>query len=907
MTKCTNTGVFKSKELNIMKKIFFLLSLTFIVSYSFSQSQIIFEKNTNESFLIRYTNGQNSIKNTILQKMAKANSVPVSNISIKFSYKQNCKILKKGNQIEFLVTVKEIKVTENNMYKDFKLRKLLIPASLSFKMQHYKGKKLIKTYDFNNININNRTGIIVNKTVADSSNSKNHTIKITNKDFNYSQENQRMFNNRTRRINQYYTENKNIRNYQREINVINADEHAFRHLSDINVLYGYQEKANNSLNYIKQVKGMEFYKNMNLQNFDPKALNRKLNSLEQKSINLLNACNNILDHLDQIYYDKGMKNLARRDIVKAEYFFNKAIKFNKEYAPAQFQLAVIYYRKGNTDWALEKIFEIINMNPDYDTRAQTVELAQGIYKDFLLEASDLNSRKRYDDALVVLDNAHKLCHDFPDVLCLRNMDDEYQRAISGKFNFILEDIDIAINSNKLNDAEKFIKDAKRFQRHNSLFIPNTNDIALRVNDLYMKYISKGKNNINRRLYENALKDLEEAKRICRNYREINCTPELDNTFMNARTGVYKNLIQYAENSFRANKLNTADKQISDAVSYRNQYNLSVAVNENKLLIDIKTAIYKDYINKGRNQQNARNYESALGYFDNAVTIENNYSVVKDRNLNGYITASAESLIIQKVNFGKDKVKINDLRTARSSYSESKSLLSKYNLSANSAAGKAIKELKDMIFEQECINAQNEYNSFYSDALNKISQRKYLSADNKLNDALNHARNNIECEINTDNVNDKKREIAPVVDYLTQLNEIDTRIKRRDYQSAINYYIQSGNFFNSNNVSKFNIKHLSLVEFIESKHSPFVNYSVSYYTGKKDYNTALKLLKVLRSRNYVKRATKDNQTVLGTKLAIKDYSDNPNGNYKVNIAGYTGSDSFFKFFEKAYKKQWKKLD
>ncbi len=365
------------------------------------------------------------------------------------------------------------------------------------------------------------------------------------------------------------------------------------------------------------------------------------------------------------------------------------------------------------------------------------------------------------------------------------------------------------------------------------------------------------------------------------------------------------MLQYAENSFRANKLSSADKQISEAISYKNKYNLPVATNQNRLLSDIKTAIYKDYISKGKKQQNSGNYESALSFFDAGKLTEENYPIVKDKYLDDYIQKSAELLILQKVKYGKNKVKVNDLRTARSIYTEAKSILTKYSLSHNSS--KAISELKDMIFEQECINAQNEYNSYYSDALRKISQGKYLTADNILSQALNHAQKNIECEINTNNVNQKKRGISPVVNYLTQIKDIDNLIKRRNYQSAVNKYIQSGIFYKNNNISKFNIQHLSLFEFIESKHSDFVNYSVRYYTNNKNYSNAVKLLKLLSNRNYNKRASKDNQTILGTKIAIRDYKKSPNDNYKVNITEYTGNDTFFKFFSKAYKKQWKKMN
>ena len=68
-----------------------------------------------------------------------------------------------------------------------------------------------------------------------------------------------------------------------------------------------------------------------------------------------------------------------------------------------------------------------------------------------------------------------------------------------------------------------------------------------------------------------------------------------------------------------------------------------------------------------------------------------------------------------------------------------------------------------------------------------------------------------------------------------------------------------------------------------------------------------LIKVLSTRVYKRKYTKVNQKLLGIVLASRDFKQNSAGNYKANTSKYTGDDKYFKYFKKAYKKQWKTLD
>jgi hypothetical protein len=230
----------------------------------------------------------------------------------------------------------------------------------------------------------------------------------------------------------------------------------------------------------------------------------------------------------------------------------------------------------------------------------------------------------------------------------------------------------------------------------------------------------------------------------------------------------------------------------------------------------------------------------------------------------------------------------------------------YNLLDDREINKALAALKDKIFKQECINAQNEYDQIMARAASLESTKDYISCDNTLNEALSYAGQYPNCGIITKYATDKKNEISDAVNYGKKINTSFASVKNSDYQSAINQYIDATEFYISKNVGRFGIQHDDLYSFVLKQNSNFVNFAIGWYIDTKDFKKAEELLKVLKTRNYDKSYTENNQKRFAALMAQKDFSENPTGDYKSNIIKYFGEDKFFKYFAKEYKKQWKKL-
>lgn len=891
-----------------MKNILFLTFIFLLLSSSvFGQSQIIFDKEDTQTFLIRYSQGESNIKNRIFTKIAQSYNKPVSNVSLTFSFKQRRQILRRGNKLEFIVKLRDINISGDKMYREFDIGKTLVPGKTSFALHRLKGNSLVNEYSFNDVSITGNNVTLVNMSVTDTLHGGNYKIRLINKVFDYTQQNKQQFDRKVNFIDKYYDENLIARNRLRYLNNLNSDREYLIHSENFNDIYLLRDSAVSAVTYVSSVRQKSFYKNLPLNTIDPKGLKIKLSKINNKAEALRDVCTNIIENLDQIYYERGIEMLARHSPSQADYYFNKSLEVNPMFAPSHFQLARIYYNSGYIDKAVNKVFEIRGMNPDQETKMQTVELARGIYNDFLLDAGELNNAGRYDEAISIIQRAGEICRDFPEVNCRSNMDVEMSRAVNGKYNMILNDIDISLRNNNLREAENIIVTALDFAGNSRAFIPDNSQIAERISDMYFRYVERGDQLTLKKSCDNAVLEYDQAARICKTYQEINCTDELTRGYFNARTGIYELYIYDSEQIFRSGNNSEAERLIEKAIAYREKYDLKQDSKEDRLILDIKQSIYNELIAGGKSKNSSGNYKDALKKYNKAKQIENNYSIKANLDLSKYIKESAKSLVLYITDEGKNKVKVNNLTVARQLYNDAKALVAKYSLGEDNTVNNAVSELKGQIFERECINAQNAYNDYFQEALDLITAKKFISADNKFNDAFSHAGNYSQCEIDTKEARNKKDYISPAVNYFKKINAVNNYIKRKNYKSAIEEYMSAGTYYKAQVVKKFGISHIPLFDFIRSSYTDFIIYSVGFYNHNKEYEKALDLLKVVSRRQTKSKYAKDVQIALGTDLATHDFNQNPSGNYKTNIAKYATGDKFLKYFSKSYKKQWKRLD
>lgn len=893
--------IFLPNKIYTMNRILFISIFILVAQFVQAQQQIIFNESKPESFLVKYNQSDvKSVPNFIIKNIAEGNNKSLYATKFTFAYNQASQIIKKNTSLEIIVELKDIHFTGDVSYKKISVEDVLFPAKVNFDLKLFNANnQLLKTYEFEDASVDWNTNYLVNIVEKDTFNTTNYRFEIVNKDFIYSKLNQKFFKNKIELIDEYYTLGKQIEYAFHELQSINLD--------NVDLMYDYQQTIDKNELLIKTINNKDFYNQLQLNIYDPIDLDEHLSELYDFNIQMKQAINEIISHIYEAYFKKGMDFILIGNFSMAEIYFNKSINTNIRFAPAHFQIAKLRYNEKNYDAAVSGLKNIINnMSADPQTIAISIELAEKIENDYIEAGKRYYNNSDYDLALNSLDKAKDICYNVRGVNCSEQIDMIYVDAINAKLNLYLNDADMMIKKGLLSDAENVLQKAKYFYQNNVTYIQSDAGLLSAINSLYGAYVNKANEYLQAKDFNNAITNFEKAKQLCITNSSLNCNDNVNSGILAAKNGIYESKLEEVANLISEKKSNLAANKLSDAENYRQVNSLAISGRYNNVQLNLKQLQYTEKISEGKELYKQNQYENALKKLDEASLIETEFAVKKDSQLPRFIKEIVEVIVAQIINEGEDKVAQNNLSAARQNYVSAQSYISKYQQESNAKLSGLLTSLHEKIFSQECKNYQATFDNQYSEVLKFVEQKKFIDADNAITKTIQISDKYVDCYISTKEVENKRSEILPAITYQKLLKNIQDDIMKGNYNESIEKYKESKTYFYRNEVANFGLSHLSTVDFIKSQNTNFIHNSVEKYTTAKDFESALSLMSELRKRNYSNKWARAIQENLAIELAKKDYIVQGNEDAKQVVLKYTNGDKWFKYFTKAYIKQWKSL-
>ena len=505
-----------------------------------------------------------------------------------------------------------------------------------------------------------------------------------------------------------------------------------------------------------------------------------------------------------------------------------------------------------------------------------------------------------------LDKAKDICITVRGVNCSEQLNKTYSNTINAKLKKYLLDADMMVKKDLLADAENELQKAKFFYQNNQSYFQSDADLLSGLNSLFVAYLNKGKMQIDSKAFTEALASFEKAKQLCIENNSLNCNDEVNNGILSAKNGVYEAKLNDAEILITEKKSNLAENKLNDAESFQKLNSLTISNRFNNIRIKLKQLQYAEIIGKAKELNLQNNTEAALKALDEAILIESEFAIKKDTQLPKLIEEFVSNVVISNINLGEEFVNQNKLSAARQNYENAQRYMSNYRQESNSKLNSLLASLHEKIFSQECKNHQSTYNQQFGVVLNLIEKQKYIEADDAISKTIQISEKYPECYMSTKEVNNKRSEILPAITYQRLQKNINDEISKGNYKEAIDKYNESEAYFYQNNVGNFNLTHLATIDFIKSQGQSFVHFAVEEYTKNKDFDNALLFLSELKSRNYSSKWARIIQENLAVELAKKDLITRSNEDGKQVVAKYTNNDKWYKYFSKAYLKQWKGL-
>ncbi|MCX2738529.1 hypothetical protein [Pontibacter anaerobius] len=441
--------------------------------------------------------------------------------------------------------------------------------------------------------------------------------------------------------------------------------------------------------------------------------------------------------------------------------------------------------------------------------------------------------------------------------------------------------------------------------------PQTEQMALALaHDIYSAHITEGNRFTTRGEYSNALEAYAEARDLCSTIGGLRCNMQaLNDGEARAATGVYRSMVDNGKRLLSRNDLQEAERVTQQALTFQRDYDyvLHQATEASDLLNQVKFQYYLGFIDEGKRLLAQQNHRAALGQFEEALVLEQNYTFRPIQELRPLSQRAAKPVLLAMLTEGYEQAMQNRLSHARQTAADATSMQERYALVQDAEVQSKYKLLRERIFTQECINTQAVYDKHFQNARELISQKKYIAADQAYEAAIRAADEKSECGIATFTAKDGRTSIAAAASYQRKLEEASHLISRKSYNEAIAVYEEAKAFYLAQQVNKFGLDHISLFNFAKDHTmQPFTAAVVGYYANEGEEQVSIQLLTLLLEKGYRKGKTKKVQQQLGQQLALKDVQQGQLQDAKVLSVKYSQNNRDLKKLKKAYEKERKRL-
>ena len=865
----------------------------------------MFEENQKESYLVKYSNSPNANEvctNYFLEELGKHSGKATQYIQYSFSFNELLRITKlTSNSFQANFELKDGSCNGDNKYKGFSLSPALLPSSVDIEAKVLSQKnEFIKSFKLKDIKIEKGFSAEIEMNFEDTL-SRNYKLQIENKNFHYNSFSQKRFDKLIDLIDDYYASETKLSLCQEKLQSI--------HFENVDMLTLYDYTLDDAEKILEHISRRDFPGNLNLEIFDPIHFIAKYNDIANKISEARTQLDKMLSTLDLIYYNKGVDFTKLFNYEKAIPYFEKALQINPLFAPAYYQLAVAYFNENQLSKAAENILFVLNKTrPDYSLLNESKNLAKDIYSAYIALAKQLNSEEKYYEAIDKLDSAKTFCSSSQHIQCNDEIFKTMVVSKKGIYNYYTSIAQKALNTSNSELAEKYAQDAYDFQQLNKEWIKEATEANEILSAVALIYTEKGIKLNQSENYRPALYQLDNAVSICKNHEFINCSDKVNEALNIAHNGIYNSILSSIRQQLNFNQPDLAESLIDTAKSYQRQYPQYIqSSNEVESLLEkAKYQRYTKLIQDGKQFLSINLHESALSNFEKARDLEKNYGFKKEIELAALFQKAAKPLLLEKISDAKVKAWGNDLADAQSMLENIKKLQSLYYLEEDKDVNLAIKELRSKISVRECQNYQDEFDNNISKANQQLKEKAFIYATKFANDALQISSLHVDCKINSTQAQELKSKYEPASSFQQLLQSAEESFDNSNFQKAIDQYMLAIQFYKTKEIEKFNLNIPSLDEWVGTKNNNnFLAYTCNYFYSINEINKAFSMLKQLKTRNYPQNYAIQLQEQIATAMANRDKLAMPLADPKTNLDSYTSNDKWFKYYNKAYLKAWKK--
>ena len=697
-------------------------------------------------------------------------------------------------------------------------------------------------------------------------------------------------------IDDYFNTDAHLKMIEQELDAICVDS--------VETLEQARQQTIDNVAVFNNIKSRQYDTKLDLAAYNPIDLLGHVSRVEQTNRDIKKKLEYSLSHMWETYYNKGMDWLKWGKGDKAEDMFVSSIKAKNNYAPPHYQLALMDFDSELYSKVLDTCARIVtDMNPDSDTRYNTIKLAERVIYIYIDSVSQFIEKKDVDNGFRMLSVCKDYCRRIKGVRNFEEFDKLSAQLYSTIHAKLISQAQNFFNDKDLRQSTLFADSAANLRAEYPNFDIDAKAESKLLNDLYLAWIAYGKS-VSMEKPDEALFAFDQATIICRKHAAVNCTDELEKLAFDSRTHKYMQMLTEAKSSLDDNYPDTALEQLEEAEKYRQTWGLKKIALADELQVEVYQQKYDGLMCEGDNAMASKQPREALAFYAAALAINKSQPIVADT---AWTTKNRNAAILYVVNLcslGISYANMLQMGKAGQQYQTALAVAEDSKITKVSEVQTALADLSAALNEGECSEAWFDYNVQVGAAERLIKQKEFLKARLSLSKAAGIARANYKCNLTDSVVLMRSKDIETICQYEQMVNSVQPMLEQKEFQQALETYVAATEFFNDSCNNKFGINHKPVYDYVlENQYSGLVDAAVIYYAEINELKKSLNLLNELCKRYYEASWARDSQDKLGMELARRDFREHPSADPKVKVLDYTHGDKWYNGLRKAYLQEW----
>jgi hypothetical protein len=702
---------------------YLLIFLFFLSSSALGQGLIIYDDTSVFAQNYRYEDhqDQNSMPNFAIRKMARI-TAPTRAYFIGFKLFLRKQIKKTGkNDYQFLIQVDSVQSYNRLNFLGYQLDSLVFPNLVHLHLDYLDAnsqRNYVLEFE-DNFKLTHK--LLINKTITDSSGMAFFVWKNLQLDFSYSDSIHAQLERTLDYIVSLEELKPKLKQIRKKMQQLNGVKAAVVGMYNSDLKKIEQELELN--NPQKQITSAEL---LAFRNEGVVALH---DSLYRACTKLRKRFDIMSERPEYEYYSDGYKAYLNGDFNLSVSHLQRAIRTKHSFAPPYYYLAEIAYYRHEYDSAISLFKHILKgLSPDISIKQKTLNLGSKIYNSIVDEAKMELNNKNVNQSIQLLYKALDLCEASEEFVCNDEAQQLMKKARQEMFDSWVSITQTSISTQNQPMALNYLRWTQNFLSDYRQQVSDTSQMdSLRLG-IHHLLVRRGFTYMNQNRSQQALENFRQADSLA--------------TRMHLGQEYYVHDTLYAQ-AISMNQQAQRYSQLTNGHNIPESSSSSYPTRPNKNLQTRYDNAYKI----ARTEFEEKNYFNAYSYFTTAYELQNS-SITPYDSLNIYRLESGRQVIMSDLRSGELAAWGAQRKTVKSIMAQAKNEMRKLGLEKDSILNAEIKQLYQLAFENHCLNTSAEFTRKMKQGNISAKMKQYLLASKQWKEALQIARNNPECTMDS---------------------------------------------------------------------------------------------------------------------------------------------------------------